>query len=68
MRWIADADKERIESARKYANCDSVIAVLLDTVLENIASLEQEQPHPEPRIAVLSEAEKRKIYPERYTG
>lgn len=67
MRWIADGDKARIEQARKYVDCDSVAAALLDTVLENMKRLEQEQPHPQPRIAVLSDAEKRKIYPERYT-
>jgi L-amino acid N-acyltransferase YncA len=66
MRWIEDADKDRLIQARKHADCESVTAVLLDTVLENMASLEKEQPHPEPRVAALSESERRKIYPERY--
>jgi len=66
MRWISDADKARLENARRHADCDSVTAVLLDTVLENMKRLEKEQPHPEPRISALSDAELRKIYPERY--
>ena len=68
MRWIADADKERIELARErsYMRDQSDIGDLLTEVLANVSRLEVAAPHPEPRIVPLTDAESRRSYPERY--
>lgn len=68
MRLISDEDKGRIERAFEFCKFDmpSSAEPLLSNVLANIKRLEVEQPNPEPRLAPISEAELRKIYPERY--
>ena len=77
MRWIADADRKRIEDALNNVRLtlgmsdgdkdriDAVKSLLLE-VLRNIERLEKVQTNPEPSIISLTENELRKIYPERY--
>lgn len=79
MRWVADDARQRIETAVKYvtehdcsgSRLEAAVTLLvakmeLCKVLEDMARLEKEQPHPEPRVVALTTEELRRIYPERF--
>lgn len=71
MKWIRDDDEQRIRRAHVLVKTGFVSNLvvaeeMLAEVLEHIHELGQEHQQPEPRIAELTEAEQRAIYPERY--
>jgi hypothetical protein len=70
MRLIADEDKDRIEMAIRSLDkgrLHSALRMLLE-VLANMAKFEAEKPYQIVSIRLLSEAEMRIAYPERFTG
>lgn len=66
MRLIADSDLQRLRLARRDLDNESLASAMIDSVLENMARLEKEQPNPDPRVVTLTTDELRRIYPERF--
>ena len=65
---IRDADKQRLEQAVEWLEHGLTVSplVAIREVLRSIHELSQQAPVIEPRIAPMSEAEKRICYPERF--
>ena len=65
---IRDADKQKLEQAAEWLEGGLTISplVAIYSVLRSIDELSQQAPVIEPRIAPMSEADKRICYPERY--